>query len=76
MRLSMMERVLERVEYRFGTLRGVRTPSHDAPREHVDGGHSAVPRRDGREVREPELVSRLSRGLPLRQTARRRPAVW
>ena len=74
--LACVQRLLERIEHEVRSHRTAHLPAHDAPRKHVDHEgyiQPALPRRDIREVRDPELVWSLGSELPidLVQRARR-----
>jgi uncharacterized protein (UPF0248 family) len=72
---TVVQGLLQRVEYEIRAHRRVRAPANDATREHVDDErdvHKAAPRRDVREVRDPQLIGTLGVELPLHQILRLR----
>src|SRR5687767_5798253 len=57
--VARVDGLLQRVEHEVGAQRTGHPPAHDAPREDVDDERhidESAPRRDVREVRDPELI--------------------
>ena len=71
-----MDGLLERVEDEVRPHRGRHAPADEAPREHVDDEgdeDEATPRRDEREVRQPQLIRPRRHKPAIDQVARPRP---
>jgi len=72
---TIVERLLQRIEGQVGAPRGRRPPADDPTREHVDDDrhvHEPAPRRDVRQVSDPQLVQPHGGELPRHQIRRSR----
>ena len=70
---TVVQGLLQRVDYEIRPHRRVRARADDATREHVDHErdvYKAAPRRDVREVRDPQLIGTLGVKLPLHRILR------
>jgi len=70
---TVVQGLLQRVEYEIGPHRCLRASADDATREHVDHErdvHKAAPRGDVCEVRDPQLIRTLGVKVPLHQVLR------